>query len=153
MEKELLYPGTFTNSHLHFFIIVESATCPVWLQRPEQVMSWSAILQHKSYARLPANSWTIHGICWAAEATLGGRQMRNSKEVEMAVSEWLRIKESESYRNGIFEPVLSLSKCCNVLNVMTCRWNKLATCNVVIIFCLTDGGLLWAQWRACVQRS
>jgi hypothetical protein len=106
----------------------------VWLQRPEQVISRSAILQHNSYARLPANSWTIHGIGWAAEATLGGRQMRNSKEVVMAVSERLRIKESESFRNGIFEPVLSLSKCCNVLNVMTCRWNKLVTFDVVITF-------------------
>ena len=120
MEKKLLYPGTFTNSHLHFLIIVESAACPVWLQRPEQVMSRSAILQDKSYARLPAHSWTIHGIGWAAGATLGGRQVRNSKEVEMAVSEWLRIKECESYRNGIFEPVLSF----DVLNITTRRWNN-----------------------------
>lgn len=41
--------------------------------------------------------------------------MHNSKEVEMAVSEWLRIKESESYATGIFEPLLSWAKCCNVL--------------------------------------
>jgi len=41
--------------------------------------------------------------------------MHNSKEVEMAGSELLRIKESESYHNGTFEPVLSLAKCCNVL--------------------------------------
>ena len=39
VKNELLYPGTFTNSHLHFLIVVESATSPVWLQRPEQVMS------------------------------------------------------------------------------------------------------------------
>ena len=74
-----------------------------------------AILQHKSCALLPANSWTIRGIGWAAEATLGGRQMHNSEEVEMAVSEWLRVKESDSYRSGISEPVLSWVKCCNVL--------------------------------------
>jgi hypothetical protein len=78
-------------------------------------MSWSAILQHKSCARLPANSWTVHGIGWAAEPTLGGRQMHNSKELEIAVDEWLRMKESESYRNGMFEPVLCWAKCCNVL--------------------------------------
>ena len=58
---------------------------------------------------------TIHGIGWAAEATFSGRQMHNGKEVEMAVSEWLRMKEYESNRNGIFEPVQSWAKCCNVL--------------------------------------
>jgi hypothetical protein len=36
----------------------------------------------------------MHGIRLAAEATLSGRQMDKSKEVEMAVSEWLRMKES-----------------------------------------------------------
>ena len=41
--------------------------------------------------------------------------MRNSKEVEVAVSDWLRMKEYESYHNGIFEPVPSWAKCCNVL--------------------------------------
>jgi hypothetical protein len=37
VKIRLLHSQSFTNSHFHFFIIAESATSQVLLQRPEQM--------------------------------------------------------------------------------------------------------------------
>jgi hypothetical protein len=37
VEIDLLHSQPFTNSHYKFFIVVESTTCQVLLQRPKQM--------------------------------------------------------------------------------------------------------------------
>jgi hypothetical protein len=38
-----------------------------------------------------------------------------NEEVEMALREWLRIQQSDSYGDGIFKPVLKGDNCCDML--------------------------------------
>jgi hypothetical protein len=46
---------------------------------------------------------------------LVGRRIHNNEEVETAVGKWLRMQETDLYRDGIFKLVLRWDKSINVL--------------------------------------
>jgi hypothetical protein len=145
-EQRLLHSQPFTNSRFHF-ITVESGTPKCCISGPNSRVSdlkfhwndWNNSCAQRALRGVALSCLRIRphdgSLVWSLRQYLGGRRLHSHEEVELAVREWVRIKESDCYRDGIFKLVPRLGKCTNVLGDYADIWYrriKWATSDAVV---------------------
>jgi hypothetical protein len=60
--------------------------------------------------------WSWKTYCGSLKEFFWGRRFRDSEEVEVAIREWLRIQDSDFYRNGFFYSRSEIGK------MLQCTW-------------------------------